>query len=105
VLDEKMDAIVRAEETKIALEKFTQSFQTNMTNLTFDQKKFLIDLLVESIEVTVVASQLNLHINLRFDQSRMTENTPVCEPKKGSPEPQSGTEKPNNESYGATSRT
>lgn len=50
-LNLKIDAIVRAEETKIALEKFTQDFDTSIDNLSFDQKKALIDLLVESIEV------------------------------------------------------
>lgn len=87
VLDEKMNAILKSEETKIALEKFTGDFATNLENLTFDQKKFLIDLLVENIEVTAVSSQLNLNIKLRFDQSKLGQNGTMYEPKKTSNKP------------------
>ena len=88
-LDKKLDAILKAEETKLALEKFQADFETNLENLTFEQKKMLVDLLVESIEVTTVSSQLNLNIKLRFDQSRVLEDESVGEPKKSSTEPQS----------------
>ena len=88
-LDKKLDTIIKAEETKLALEKFQADFETNLENLTFEQKRLLVDLLVESIEVTTVSSQLNLNIKLRFNQSKLTENTPMVEPKKSSPEPQS----------------
>lgn len=81
-LDKKLDAILKAEETKLALEKFQADFETNLENLTFEQKKMLVDLLVESIEVTTVSSQLNLNIKLRFDQSRVLEDESVGEPKK-----------------------
>ncbi len=102
VLDEKMDLIVKAEATKIALEKFQDGFQTNLENLTFEQKRLLVDLLVESVGVTTVASQLNLNIKLRFDQSKIDKNTQGYEPKKSSPEPQSGTEELDSGVYGAT---
>jgi len=88
-LDKKLDAIIKAEETKLALEKFQADFETNLENLTFEQKKMLVDLLVESIEVTTVSSQLNLNIKLRFDQSKVLGKGAVGEPKKSSPEPQS----------------
>ena len=104
VLDEKMDLIIKAEATKLALEKFQDGFQTNLENLTFEQKRLLVDLLVESVEVTTVASQLNLNIKLRFDQSKITKNTQGYEPKKSSPEPQSGTEEQDSGVYGATGR-
>ena len=88
-LDKKLDAIIKAEETKLALEKFQADFETNLENLTFEQKKLLVDLLVESIEVTTVSSQLNLNIKLRFDQSKVLGKDAVGEPKKSSAEPQS----------------
>ncbi len=103
-LDKKLDAIIKAEETKLALEKFQADFETNLENLTFEQKKLLVDLLVESIEVTTVASQLNLNIKLRFDQSKVLGKGAVGEPKKSSPKPQSDDEELNNDNYGATSR-
>ena len=103
-LDKKLDAIIKAEETKLALEKFQADFETNLENLTFEQKKLLVDLLVESIEVTTVSSQLNLNIKLRFDQSKVLRKDAVGEPKKSSTEPQSGTEELNIDNYGATSK-
>jgi len=103
VLDEKMDLIIKSEATKIALEKFQDGFQTNLENLTFEQKRLLVDLLVESVEVTTVASQLNLNIKLRFDQSKITKNTQGYEPKKSSPEPQSDNEELDSGMYGRLS--
>ncbi len=104
-LDKKLDAIIKAEETKLALEKFQADFETNLENLTFEQKKMLVDLLVESIEVTTVSSQLNLNIKLRFDQSKVLGKEAVGEPKKSSPEPQSDDWRANIDDYGATDRT
>jgi site-specific DNA recombinase len=101
-LDKKLDAIIKSEETRLALEKFQTDFETNLENLTFEQKKMLVDLLLESIEVTTVSSQLNLNIKLRFDQSKVVGKGAVGEPKKSSPKPQSGTEELNIDDYGAT---
>jgi site-specific DNA recombinase len=103
-LNIKLDAIVKAEETKLALEKFQNDFETNLENLTFEQKQLLVDLLVEVIEVTTVSSQLNLNIKLRFDQSKVLWNDTVGEPKKSSPEPQSDDWRANIDNYGATSK-
>ncbi len=100
-LDKKLDAIIKAEETKLALEKFQADFETNLENLTFEQKKMLVDLLVEAIEVTTVSSQLNLNIKLRFDQSKVVGKEAVGEPKKSSTEPQSDDWRANSNDYGA----
>ena len=101
----KLDAIIKAEETKIALEKFQTDFETNLENLTFEQKKLLVDLLVESIEVTTVSSQLNLNIKLRFDQSKVEQSRAGDEPKKPSSKPQDGTEGGEIGEFGATGAT
>jgi hypothetical protein len=86
-LDTKLDSIVRAEETKQAFERFTTDFETNLENLTFNQKKLLIDLLVETIEVTTVASQLNVNIKLRFVQSKVGQSGTGDEPKNPTTKP------------------
>lgn len=104
-LDKKLNAIIKAEETKLALEKFQLDFETNLENLTFEQKKMLVDLLIESIEVTTVSSQLNVNIKLRFDQSKILGNDAVGEPKKSSAEPQGDDWRANFDNYGATDRT
>ncbi len=104
-LDIKLDAIIKAEETRIALEKFQTDFETNLENLTFDQKKLLVDLLVESIEVTTVSSQLNLNIKLRFDQSKMGQKGTKDEPKNPTKKPKGGDDGTGIGEYGATSWT
>ena len=101
-LDKKLDAIIKAEETKLALEKFQKDFETNLDNLTFEQKRLLVELLVERIEVTTVSSQLNLNIKLRFAQSKILGNDVGVEPKKSSPKPQSDDEELDIDRYGAT---
>ncbi len=57
----------------------------NVDNLSFEQKRLLVELLIERIEVTTVSSQLYLNIKVRFDQSRLIRNDDGVEPKKGSP--------------------
>ncbi len=104
-LDIKLDAIIKAEETRIALEKFQTDFETNLENLTFDQKKLLVDLLVESIEVTTVSSQLNLNIKLRFDQSKMGQKGTKDEPKNPTNKPKGDDDETGIGEYGATSWT
>jgi hypothetical protein len=101
-LDEKLNAIVQSEETRLSLEKFSNELITNIENITFEQKKFLINLLVERIEVTTVATQLNLNIKLRFVQPASSENRVVYQPKKSSPEPQSDNGELDSDIYGAT---
>lgn len=64
--------------------------------------EILIDLLVERVEVTIVSSQLNLNIQLRFDQSKITQNESGYEPKKGSPKSKSDDEESWNDMYGGT---
>ena len=103
-LDEKLDAIVKVEWTRIALEKFKVGFQTNLENLSFEQKKFLIDVLIEDIGVTLVSSQINLQMTVKFDPNRLWDKDLVYEPKKGSSKPIDGVEKPDLCSNGATSR-
>ena len=103
-LNEKMDAIIKIKAVQWALEKFKTEFATNVENLSFEQKRLLIELLLERVEVTLVSSQQYLNIKVRFDPSRLIKNEGGVEPKKGSPEPQSGTEKPDSIEYGATSR-
>lgn len=104
-IDKKMDSIIKMEETRIAFEKFQGDFDTNIDNLTFEQKKLLVELLVETIEVTTVSSQLNLNIKLRFDQSKLGQNGPGYEPKKSSSEPKDDNEKLNMNQYGTTGAT
>lgn len=70
----KPSAIVQAEETKQAFEKFHTDFTTNLDQLTFEQKKHLVNFLVEKIEVTTVASQLNVNIKLWFVQPKVEQN-------------------------------
>ena len=101
-LDQKMNAILKAEETRSALEKFTKDFTTSLENLTFEQKKFLVDLLVESIEVTTVSSQLNLNIKLRFDQSKVGPKGSGYEPKTPTTKPKDGSNGGEIDNYGAT---
>lgn len=102
-IDNKLDAIVKAEETKIAFSKFESDFETNLENLTFEQKRLLVDMLIENIEVTTVASQLNLQIKVRFDQSKMEQNEPGYEPKNPTTKPKYGSDGIDSDVYGATS--
>jgi hypothetical protein len=89
-LEQKMSAIIKLEEARFAFESFESDFHTNLDNLSFEQKRLLVDMLVESIEVTVVSSQPHINIKLRFDQSKMGQNGAVVEPQKTAPEPTSG---------------
>ncbi len=101
-IDNKLNAIIKAEETKIAFSKFESDFETNLENLSFEQKKLLVDMLIENIEVTTVASQLNLQIKVRFDQSKMGQNEPGYAPKNPTTPIKDGSDGTESDDYGAT---
>ncbi len=103
-LDEKLDAIIRSEDARVSLEKFTENFETNLENITFEQKKHLIGVLVERVGVTVVSSQINVDIFYRFVQPIVTENTDMYQPKKLSAKGKTSSEELDSDTYGATSR-
>lgn len=75
-----------------------------MENIDFDQKRALVELLVERIDVSWEGNRLIVNPVFRFDQSKLVSEERVIEPKKGSPKPQSDNEEPDSESNGATSR-
>jgi hypothetical protein len=64
-LDTRLDAIVKAQITKEALISFTEKLETKIGNLSEEQKSFLVDLLVERVEVTFTKSHPVVHIVMR----------------------------------------
>jgi hypothetical protein len=87
VLDKQIDAIVQAQSTKEALEGFTKNLQTKIENLSSEQKQYLVDLLVEQVEVTWTKSHPVVQIILRFDQTDDTTWGTKVEPKKSFDKP------------------
>ena len=79
---------------KISLEQFSETIKTNIEDLSFSQRKYLIDILIKDILVTRVKSQIHLDIQFKFESSRLSERIEGFEPKKSSPEPKNGTEEP-----------
>jgi site-specific DNA recombinase len=104
-LDEKLDAIIRSEDARVSLEKFTENFETNLEKITLEQKKHLINILVEKIEVTATKTSINPQIVFRFVQSPTPKNNDGYQPKKLSANSKTDGEEPDIDDYGATSRT
>lgn len=104
-LDEKLDGIVQAEEMKISLEEFSKTIETKIENLSFSQKKQIINILVRDIVVTRENLRPVIAINYRFQPSKVWLSIDEYEPKKSSPEPKNGTEEPSMSWNGATDRT
>ncbi len=110
-LDKKLDAIIKAESTKQALEAFGENLTTKIENLDMDQKKALVNILVEKIEVTYTQSRdwkdsaPNLKVIMRFKGKLMEENQDNLEPKKLSANSKTDSEELDNEWYGAIDRT
>lgn len=69
-LDEKLDAIVQAEMTKDALMKFSEHFDMNLKKIAEVQKRRLIEILIERIEVTFKDADYYLKVKFRFDQDK-----------------------------------
>lgn len=65
-LDSKIDNIVEAQATKEALESYTNRLHTKIESITQDQKQYLINLLVDRVEVTFTKSHPIVKIILRF---------------------------------------
>jgi site-specific DNA recombinase len=70
-IDEKLDSIVQAEEMKISLEEFSKTIETKIENLSFSQKKHIINILVRDIVVTRENSRPVIAINYRFQPSKV----------------------------------
>lgn len=75
VLDKQLDAIIQAESTKEALMSFSENLDMNMKNLSESQKRNLIKILVEKIEVTFDGEDHLVKIMLRFDPSKAMRNS------------------------------
>lgn len=86
-LDGYIDDIVKAQSTKEALEGFTKNLQTKIEKLSPEQKQYLVDLLVEQVEVTWTKSHPVVQIILRFDQTDDTTWGTKVEPKKSFEKP------------------
>ncbi len=71
-IDKLLDAIVRAESTKSELVAFSKNLDMNIQNLSDIQKKALINILVEKIEVIIKKTwskeDIQAKVILRFDQ-------------------------------------
>ncbi len=103
-LDAQLDSILKAEATREALEAFSANLSTNIDNLTFAQKKTLVNILIEKVEVTYVKSQANAKVTMRFAHSLVNEKMTGYEPKKLSANSKTDSEELENGTYGATSR-
>ena len=103
-LDQKLDAIVQAQEIKTSLEIFKEWYTTNLENLSIKQKQFLVKWLVQDIRVTRTAKQINAEIRLRFELSKALWDDTLDEPKKLSTDSVTEGKELDSCWYGATSR-
>lgn len=83
-IDKQLDAIVKAQATKELILQFSQNFKMGVEDLNFEQRHYLVDLLVDSIEITWGLKVPKMVINLRFDQKKLDEIGLGYEPKKSS---------------------
>lgn len=57
---------MQAQATKEALESFTEKLNTKIESLSEEQKQYLINLLVDRVEVTFTKPHPVVHVILRF---------------------------------------
>ena len=77
-IDGVLDSIVKAEATKAELELFAKNLEVNLEKLSFIQKRMLVNILVERVEVITKKSWLEKDITakviLRFGQKHHSKN-------------------------------
>ncbi len=86
-LDKRLDKIVQAQSTKEALVSFTKKLGTQIEDVSEEQKRFLVDLIVERVEVTFTKSLPVVEIILRVVQTLEEDEGARVEPKKSSSKP------------------
>ncbi len=86
-LDKRLDKIVQAQRTKEALISFTQKLGTTIEDISEEQKRFLVDLIIERVEVTFTKSLPVVEIILRVVQTLEEDEGARVEPKKSSSKP------------------
>jgi len=92
-LDEDINKIVKTHATKHALESFSKDVQTKLDEITDTQKQFLIDLVVDRIEVTWTKSHPVVEVILRFKPTQKDGDDTEVEPEKSSNKPKTGLSK------------
>ncbi len=100
-LDEDINKIVKTHATKHALESFSKDVQTKLDEITDTQKQFLIDLVVDRIEVTWTKSHPVVEVILRFKPTQKDGDDTEVEPEKSSNKPKTGLSKLISIEYGA----
>jgi len=86
-LDIKLNDIVKAQATKEALLSFTERLHTKIEDISDEQKSFLMDLLIERVEVTFTKSHPIIHIIIRVAQVGVKDEEVRDEPTKSSNKP------------------
>lgn len=89
-IDKKLNSIVEAQKTSEALKSFWENFNMKLGRLTTEQKQFLIDLLIDRIEITWGIKEAKVHIVVKFDQSKLAKKSSRLHQKNSSRKPQSG---------------
>lgn len=96
----KIKSFLELEATKEAIETFSKDFEIRKVQLSSEQKQFLVDLLVEKVEVTWTKAEAIVEVVLRFDQSKVIRNTQKDEPKNPIDKPKGGSSMGNSNHYG-----
>lgn len=86
-LDSRLDKIVQAQVTKEALLSFTEKLNTKLEDMSEETKNYLVDLLVDRVEVTFTKSLPIVHIVMRVAQTLAEDEGARVEPKKSSSKP------------------
>lgn len=82
--EEKIEKLVNIQISIDALNKFSTQFKNKLDNLTLDEKKVFIDLLVDRVEVYRNKDEMNVLIYFRFAQKLVEKDDDKDEPKGGS---------------------
>ena len=70
-ISERLKAILEAQATKQALESFGTTYQGSFESLTLEERQYLIDVLVDKIEVKWDQKQATTRVLFRYDPRRL----------------------------------
>lgn len=85
-LDDKISKLIEAKTSQDALDKFSKNFRKSIDNLNIEQKRVIVDMLIDKIEVYKIEWEIRVDIFFRFAKSRVENDNNKGEPTQGSNE-------------------
>jgi len=69
-LKKQIEILLKQNQAETAIQEFSDNFKQNIGKLTIEQKKLLVDMLIDRIEVSETNKQISVKVIFQFEQPK-----------------------------------